>query len=190
MPECTYLREQFSFRFILRNLHTLSAGYDRSIVIQTIISGGQTGVDQSALDVAIHLGIDCGGWCPPGRWCEDGRIPSRYPLKETPSDKSDAAPDVPRSLRTEWNVRDADAVLVLLPGDLKTDKGSEWTIRCASNYRKPILIVDPFSENASTKISLWLQSIEIKVLNIAGPSESSCPGIADQTRKLLSESFT
>lgn len=29
-----------------------------------LISGGQTGVDRAALDVALELGIPCGGWCP------------------------------------------------------------------------------------------------------------------------------
>ena len=162
----------------------------RKILFQKIISGGQTGVDQAALDVAINLGIDCGGWCPPGRLCENGCIPSAYSLQETPSEKSDAAPGVNRSLRTEWNVRDADAVLVLLPNNLKTDKGSEWTIQCAGNYGKPILIIDPFAAKASTEIKLWLESISTRVLNIAGPSEGSCPGISEQTKNLLWAAFT
>jgi len=36
-----------------------------------IISGGQTGVDRAALDVAIEWGIEWGGWCPKGGWTED-----------------------------------------------------------------------------------------------------------------------
>ena len=31
-----------------------------------IVSGGQTGVDRAALDVAIERGIAYGGWCPKG----------------------------------------------------------------------------------------------------------------------------
>lgn len=46
--------------------------------VQKIISGGQTGVDRAALDVALALGLDVGGWCPKGRRAEDGRIPDRY----------------------------------------------------------------------------------------------------------------
>ena len=38
-----------------------------------IISGGQTGVDRGALDAAIALGLDHGGWCPLGRLAEDGQ---------------------------------------------------------------------------------------------------------------------
>lgn len=49
-----------------------------------IVSGGQTGVDRAALDLALELGIPCGGWCPPGRMAEDGPIDARYPLQEVP----------------------------------------------------------------------------------------------------------
>src|SRR5213080_3040594 len=55
-------------------------------MIKKIISGGQTGVDRAALDVALELGIACGGWCPKGRKAKDGPIALRYPLQETPSD--------------------------------------------------------------------------------------------------------
>jgi hypothetical protein len=77
-----------------------------------IVSGGQTGVDRAALDVAIERGMDWGGWCPKGGWAEDLTEPpgvlTRYPkLKETPL----ANP----VQRTEWNVRDADATLVGVP---------------------------------------------------------------------------
>ncbi len=76
--------------------------------IRKVISGGQTGVDQAALRAAIALGISIDGWCPPGRICEHGVIPEEFPLKETPFERSEGAPGIPRSLRTEWNVRDSD----------------------------------------------------------------------------------
>ena len=49
-----------------------------------IISGGQTGIDRAALDAAIEMGVDYGGWCPKGGWAEDFRKPpgllARYPF--------------------------------------------------------------------------------------------------------------
>ena len=45
------------------------------MLIKKIISGGQTGVDRAALDIAIELGIPYSGFCPKGRRAEDGIIP-------------------------------------------------------------------------------------------------------------------
>ena len=56
----------------------------RQAVRMKIISGGQTGVDRAALDAALSLGVDCGGWCPEGRLDENGIIPPYYPLQELP----------------------------------------------------------------------------------------------------------
>ena len=36
-------------------------------MVEKIVSGGQTGVDRAALNVALELGINCGEWCPKGR---------------------------------------------------------------------------------------------------------------------------
>ena len=68
--------------------------------LRKIVSGGQTGVDRAALDWALASGVPYGGWCPLGRWAEDGPIDARYPLRETPG--ADPAQ------RTEWNIRDSD----------------------------------------------------------------------------------
>jgi predicted Rossmann-fold nucleotide-binding protein len=78
-------------------------------MIPRLVSGGQTGVDRAALDVALELGVPCGGWCPKGRRAEDGRIPDCYPLTETRT--GDYA------TRTRWNVRDSDFTLVLSWGE-------------------------------------------------------------------------
>jgi len=153
-----------------------------------IISGGQAGVDQAALDAAITLNIDYGGWCPPGRICEAGKIPIHYQLKETPKERSDRAPDIPRSLRTEWNVRDADAILVLKPAHGHPDNGTAWTIQCAEHYGKPYLIMDPYKDDAA-KITDWLIANKIKTLNVAGPGEKACPGIGIQSYKFLIRAF-
>jgi len=50
-------------------------------MIKRIISGGQTGVDQAALDAAIHAGIPHGGWMPEGRLTESGKLPDKYHLR-------------------------------------------------------------------------------------------------------------
>ncbi|MFL6540447.1 MAG: YpsA SLOG family protein, partial [Chthoniobacterales bacterium] len=75
-----------------------------------IISGGQTGVDRAALDAALSLGIESGGWCPTGRLAEKGRIPDQYPVRELPNG---GFPE-----RTLQNVLDSDATIIIHPGSL------------------------------------------------------------------------
>ncbi|HEU0016829.1 MAG TPA: putative molybdenum carrier protein, partial [Methyloceanibacter sp.] len=100
-----------------------------------ILSGGQTGVDRATLDVAIEEGIAYGGWCPKSGWAEDMPNPpgllSHYPdLRETP----DADP----SQRTEWNVRDADRLMVLIDSaGLSVSKGTGLAIDTAKKLGKP-----------------------------------------------------
>jgi predicted Rossmann fold nucleotide-binding protein DprA/Smf involved in DNA uptake len=101
-------------------------------MLRQVVSGGQTGVDRAALDAALEAGIPCGGWCPKGRIAEDGRLPSRYPLRETPSDSY--------AQRTEWNVRDSDGTLILTRGAL--DGGTALTEKCASKLGRACLVID------------------------------------------------
>lgn len=142
-----------------------------------IVSGGQTGVDRAALDVAMSLEVPCGGWCPRGRRAEDGPIPERYPLTETPS------PEYVE--RTEWNVRDADATLVLTRG--APTRGTAFTVELARQYDKPCRIVDlgkqSVSEPAATR--RWLGRTRARTLNVAGPRESAHPGIYHEAREFL-----
>lgn len=140
-----------------------------------IISGGQTGVDRGALDAAIELEIPHGGWCPRGRTAEDGRIPDRYELRETDSS------DYP--VRTERNVLDGDATLILCRGPLSG--GTELTLRLAEQHRRPRLVVDLDRRVEPAEVRRWLEDNVVAVLNVAGPRESQSPGIADLAREFL-----
>src|SRR5262249_25460405 len=113
-----------------------------------IVSGGQTGVDRAALDFALEHGIPCGGWCPQGRLAEDGVIPERYPLQETPWD------GYPQ--RTEWNVRDADGTLILTRGE--PDGGTAYTERVAGERKKPCLVVDLLQPWDGEGVRTWLEA--------------------------------
>lgn len=151
-----------------------------------IVSGGQSGVDRAALDAALALGIACGGWCPHGRKAEDGPIPERYPLRETPLSEY--------AQRTAWNVRDSDGTLILLEG--RPTGGTAFTIHTAAEQGLPIHIVDLadpglFSASSAPEFPIgtefigWILENRIFVLNVAGPRESLCPGIHGRARAFL-----
>jgi hypothetical protein len=121
--------------------------------ISRLIAGGQTGVDRAALDVALELGIPCGGWCPKGRKAEDGVIHDRYPLAETPSGGY--------SQRTKWNIRDSDGTLILAWG--KQAGGTLLTVNECIRTGRPHLEID-LSDGGSLAASVqtareWVGSI-------------------------------
>jgi len=135
-------------------------------VIRRIVSGGQTGADRAALDFALERGLEHGGWVPRGRLAEDGPIPTRYGnLIETSS--ADAR------VRTEWNVRDSDATLVIT--QRAPTGGSAYTMDVAHRLRKPCLHVDLGQHTIDEGVTLvqgWLTATAPAVLNVAGPRAS------------------
>jgi hypothetical protein len=140
-----------------------------------IVSGGQTGVDRAALEVALARGLVCGGWCPRRRRAEDGAIDARFPLRETPS------PDY--SERTAWNVRDSDATLILVRGPLRG--GTARTSDCARTLGRPHRIVDLSADPDADGVRTWLAEHRVSALNVAGPRESQSPGIGALARAFL-----
>ena len=136
-------------------------------MFEKIISGGQTGVDRAALDVALELGLPCGGWCPKGRRAEDGTVPDRYPLKETSS--SDYR------VRTEKNIEESDGTLVLAWGPPMG--GTALTLKLARRHHKPYFVVDLVHGGDALFVQEWGWAKEIRILNVAGPRESEAPGI-------------
>ncbi|MEM7782948.1 MAG: putative molybdenum carrier protein [Planctomycetota bacterium] len=152
-------------------------------LIRKIVSGGQTGVDRAALDAAIFLDLEHGGWCPAGRRAEDGRIPARYLLIET-SERD-------YSVRTEKNVVESDATLILFCNQLTG--GTLLTLRLAQKHFRPYLCIDLEEFNQSSvkprSIVHWIVDQNVSVLNVAGPRESSWPGIGKKASAFLIEAL-
>jgi hypothetical protein len=146
-----------------------------------IISGGQTGVDRAALDVAMSLGLPCGGWCPAGRRSEDGVIPDHYPLVETRSPEF--------HVRTQRNVETSSATLVLTRGT--PTGGTRYTVEIAASIRRPCLVIDVSARTRDhvADVARWLGAVSPRVLNVAGPRESGAPGIAAETTRILTEAL-
>jgi hypothetical protein len=144
-------------------------------MFKKIVSGGQSGVDRAALDTALECGLPCGGWCPKGRKAEDGTIPSRYPLSETPSDVY--------AQRTEWNVRDSDGTLVLTKG--RPTEGTAFTIEVAARLGKPCLVLDLTDRPDAQPVLAWATRHAVGTLNVAGPRESRSPGLYQEAKQFL-----
>ena len=149
-------------------------------MIDQLVSGGQSGVDRAALDVALELGIPCGGWCPKGRKAEDGTIPTCYPVKETPSADYDQ--------RTEWNIRDSDGTLILAWGEPKG--GTLLTVDACRSTGKPYLVIN-LTDEGNLAVSIqrareWIaDTVAGCVLNVAGPRASEAPAAYERTRLFL-----
>jgi hypothetical protein len=149
-------------------------------MIGGLVSGGQTGVDRAALDVALELGIPCGGWCPRCRKAEDGIIPERYPLVETPAKSY--------RQRTRWNIRDSDATLILAWG--KPEGGTQLTVDECRRSGKPHLVIDMAGQADLTEAvgaaGRWIhETLPKGILNVAGPRASQHPGLYDRARRFL-----
>lgn len=145
----------------------------------TIISGGQTGADRAALDFAIAHGLAHSGWCPCGRQAEDGPLPERYELRETPSRKY--------AQRTEWNVRDSDATVVFSIA-ANPQGGTRLTLAIAERLGKPVLHLSragSTAESAAAALSVFLTKHSVTILNIAGPRASQEPEIAEFVHDVL-----
>ena len=143
-----------------------------------IVSGGQTGADRAGLDWAIARGVEHGGWCPRRRTAEDGQIPLRYALTETPSS------GYPQ--RTEWNVRDSDATVVFTISDDLTG-GSLLTVKCAAKLKKPCIHIS--ARMHPKYLAQFLSQHSVRTLNVAGQRESNAPDIYGRVFEVLDASL-
>ena len=157
----------------------------------SVRSGGQSGVDRAALDIAIEKQIPYSGWCPKGGWAEDfpsppGLLCQYHRLVETPSTSVEQ--------RTAWNVRDSHATLVLLMGSDASSKGTRFTKLCVELiFVRPRYYVDLDLGRPVQSLRDWLNGtmdeigVDVLNLNIGGPRESECPGIYRIACEFLSE---
>jgi hypothetical protein len=143
------------------------------------------------LDVAIAGGMAYGGWCPKGGWAEDYPEPpgllAKYPdLQETPL--ADPAQ------RTEWNVRDADACMIIVDaGGIDMSAGTALASDLAHRYRKPLYMAK-LGDVDVKHARLWLQVQRARrgddlKLAIGGPRESEAPEIYERAAVFIRSLF-
>ena len=151
--------------------------------IAMIRTGGQTGVDRAAMDIAREFGIPLCGWCPKGGWAEDYPEPpgllKDYPeLKETPSAGT--------RQRTEWNMRDADAILTIIPEGSLESKGTDVGLEAGRSFNKPMLTVSGIKDLPD--IIKWISQLPNGIiLSVGGPRASECSNAYNVAKEILSE---
>lgn len=140
------------------------------VIVRQIISGGASGVERAALDLAIQLGIAHGGWVAPGRLVDDGLLPDQYRLKEV------AFAEGPTS--AEANLKMSDGVILMTRGALSGPTAALHTQVQAHHHPHLLLDLERHSRfQSSLLINAWLKSKRVEILFITGPREEEQPSI-------------
>ena len=151
--------------------------------IARIRTGGQIGVDRAAMDIAREFNIPLCGWCPKGGWAEDYPTPPGllvdYPeLRETPSAGT--------FQRTMWNMRDADAILTIIPLDSRESTGTDVGLNIGKELHKPMITVSGIKDLPA--IIRWLNQLPDGItLCVGGPRASECSSAYEVAKDILSE---
>lgn len=151
-------------------------------MIGKILSGGQTGVELAALDLAIKLGINHGGWTPRGRRNQDGPLPAVYRLQETVS--------VGFQQAMEQNVLDSDGTLLISRGQKSTE--IRYAVQMALKHQQQLLHIDLRQHTlfeAASLVNSWSALQHIKIAYITGPAAGDDRNIYRQAQKILETAF-
>ena len=151
-------------------------------MFKKIISGGQIGAEQAALDVAIKLDISHGGWIQEGRRTQRLKLPEKYQLNEMPTASF--------KKRIEKNVIGSDGTLIISHGELTG--ASDYSQKMTDEHNRPSLHIDLNKIPAfiaASKINAWAVENNIEVLNVAGSKTSEDPNIYKATMDILEGAY-
>ena len=147
-----------------------------------VVSGGQTGVDEGALAVALEAGTACGGWCPEGRMSEDGAIPAKYPVVELAG-----AGYRERTLR---NVLDSGGTAIIYNAIL--EGGTRLTQTYCEAHGRPFVLIDAANLGSCEAVAALVNFAtgnDVRVLNVAGPRASKWPQAFGVTKALVTSAL-
>lgn len=157
------------------------------MILERIISGGQNGADVAGLKAAIAKGIPTGGCMPNGFRTLDGPRPEYAQLYGMTEHASYFYPP-----RTFQNIKESDATLRIAHNLEST--GEKCTLKGINQYNKPHFDVWVRDPNVFTVpehmypnvVAKWICDNDIKVLNVAGNSENTAPGIEKWVTRFIS----
>jgi hypothetical protein len=143
-------------------------------MIKKIISGGQVGAEQGALDAAIKYNFPHGGWIQKGRKTQSGILPDKYKLEEmSVAGYKD---------RIEQNVIGSDGTVIISHGDLSG--GADYSMKMTKRHKRLTIHID-LKETpafiAASKINTWIIENNIEVLNVTGSRTSEDSDIYKDT---------
>ncbi|MDB5307607.1 MAG: putative molybdenum carrier [Gemmataceae bacterium] len=150
--------------------------------LERVISGGQTGADRAGLVAAKQAGIATGGWMPKGFRALDGFHPDfaeEYGIREHESTRYPP--------RTALNVKESDGTIRFATA--WESPGEVLTLSMGRRYGKPTIDVTPGGNQAPADVAEWLTVNRIRVLNVAGNTERTSPGLQEFVTGFLTEVF-
>ncbi len=147
-----------------------------------VISGGQTGADRAGLAAAKTAGIPTGGWMPKGFRAQDGPRPEFAAVYGVREHASDRYPP-----RTALNVKESDATICFATD--RQSPGEVLTRTLCERYGRPRLDVTPGGTVTPADVAAWLTEKGVTVLNVAGNTERTSPGIGAFAETFLAEVF-
>jgi len=143
-------------------------------MITKIISAGQSGADRAALDAAIKLKVQHGGWISRGKPTEKGPPSGTYQLLEMVTED--------HTEQTLKNVMESDGTLILSHG--KLTGSSELHQKLIKEHNKSCLHIDLTDKPIfliASDVFKWVIQNAIEVLNVTGPRASEDPEIYQDT---------
>lgn len=132
------------------------------MILDKVISGGQTGADMAGLAAARIFLIPTGGTAAKGFMTENG---PKINLKDLGLVEGGSYIQ-----RTYQNVGDSDGTIRLAINF--ESPGEKCTLRAIEEYKKPHFDVNLLTPTICSDVSMWIIHHRIRILNVAGNRES------------------
>lgn len=147
--------------------------------LTTIVSGAIAGAERGALDAAIELDLQYGGWRAPGE-----PIPAIYAERMKSAGGS-------HGMFRRLNVQDSDGTLIvslrpeLAGAAALVDQAVEQQRASSLHICLPALGSSQMPEAVARQVRDWIREDGIAILHVSGPSEGDEPGIQEATHDML-----